>query len=766
MDSAAPWIVTLEQAFAIGEPLLGGKTTGLVRLRRSGLCIADGFCLTTAAYRYFVAHNGIAPVIALELGRKPLESMRWEELWDAALRIRSAFSKASIPADLAAAIRVAQQTLGREKSLAVRSSAPGEDSARASFAGMHESILDVAGGEALLWAVRAVWASLWSDAALLYRRELALDPATSSMAVLVQELVDRDVSGVAFSRDPANPTLERAILEAVPGRCSDLVDGLVEPDRWTLNRATGEVLASRVGPRESQGCAEPLLQDSDVRAVFSTLLRIESLTGDAVDVEWTGRGIQFSVLQARPISTLAEDESETRRWYLSLRPAAKRLKELSHRVSHILIPELEDLGHRFAAENLTDKDDATLADSLSERLEAVEHWRKVYWEDFIPFAHGVRQLALYYNDHVRPEDPYEFVKLLSGENLLAFQRNQRVEALVAVLEANPQLRDALRSEADLPIDQEEFRNASARAQKLSGGASFIAEMNKLLKETMDVTYGEQRLAAHPEHLLHYLCEMTEVMRRPRSTAASLGPSRSELERKFFTTVGPERRAEAEEILAIGRLSWRLRDDDNLLLARLEAQLFEALGDATLRLSQAGRLVIRNGAATEQDTKVIAAALRDPKHDVIALTTAKQEKIKISDETRAEKPRQLVGQPAAPGIATGLVRIITNVDDLQHFRAGDVLVCRAIEPTMTHLVPLARAIVELRGGMLIHGAIIARELGIPCVNGIPDVVAVLRNGELVTVDGYLGVVTVGAPEFDIEGVTLGRSDVIDAALKRI
>jgi pyruvate,water dikinase len=69
--------------------------------------------------------------------------------------------------------------------------------------------------------------------------------------------------------------------------------------------------------------------------------------------------------------------------------------------------------------------------------------------------------------------------------------------------------------------------------------------------------------------------------------------------------------------------------------------------------------------------------------------------------------------------------------------------------MTHLVPLAGAIIERRGGMLIHGAIIAREMGIPCVNGIPDAAELLENGQLVTVDGDLGIVTVGAAEFDLE-----------------
>jgi pyruvate,water dikinase len=101
------------------------------------------------------------------------------------------------------------------------------------------------------------------------------------------------------------------------------------------------------------------------------------------------------------------------------------------------------------------------------------------------------------------------------------------------------------------------------------------------------------------------------------------------------------------------------------------------------------------------------------------------------------------------LASGKVRRITVADDIKGFRAGEVLVCDAIQPMMTHLVPLAAAIVERRGGMLIHGAIIAREMGIPCVNGVVRAVELLTNGDLVTVDGHLGIVTVGPPEFDLE-----------------
>jgi len=71
----------------------------------------------------------------------------------------------------------------------------------------------------------------------------------------------------------------------------------------------------------------------------------------------------------------------------------------------------------------------------------------------------------------------------------------------------------------------------------------------------------------------------------------------------------------------------------------------------------------------------------------------------------------------------------------------VLVCDAIEPNMTFLAPLAAAIIERRGGMLVHGAIIAREYGIPCVTGIPEATRVIQSGDRLSVDGYLGIVTI-------------------------
>jgi pyruvate,water dikinase len=87
-------------------------------------------------------------------------------------------------------------------------------------------------------------------------------------------------------------------------------------------------------------------------------------------------------------------------------------------------------------------------------------------------------------------------------------------------------------------------------------------------------------------------------------------------------------------------------------------------------------------------------------------------------------------------------VIVDNADLVDVRHGEILVCDAIDPNMTYIVPLTAGIIERRGGMLIHGAIIAREYGLPCVTGVPHAIDRIRNGDLVTVDGYLGIVTIG------------------------
>ena len=186
----------------------------------------------------------------LELHRKDFQDMRWEEIWDASLRIRNMFLTSPMPARLAQELGETIRSHFGTRPVVVRSSAPAEDSSRASFAGLHESFVNVQGVDSILDHVRKVWASLWSDAALLYRQELGLEVETSTMAVAIQEIVVGTCSGVAFGVNPNDPS--QAVIESVYGLNQGLVDGAVEPDRWILDREKVEIVEHRAAARESE----------------------------------------------------------------------------------------------------------------------------------------------------------------------------------------------------------------------------------------------------------------------------------------------------------------------------------------------------------------------------------------------------------------------------------------------------------------------------------------------------------------------------------
>lgn len=261
---------------------------------------------------------------------------------------------------------------------------------------------------------------------------------------------------------------------------------------------------------------------------------------------------------------------------------------------------------------------------------------------------------------------------------------------------------------------------------------------------MNLTFKDESMDDRPDLVLDILLQLASGEEQPPAES----PSSGELEHKLLAAVGPDRREEALEVLRVGRLSWQLRDDDNILMGRLQNQLQHALDHAAERLRTAGRLSphVKIGA---DSVPVLVAALGDPDGGAITLPSKPTSPPDTLPRPEGESPRQLIGQPAARGLASGQVRIVASAADFSAFRRGEVMVCDAIQPTMTHLVTLASAIVERRGGMLIHGAIIARELGVPCVNGVSDATRLLRNGDFVTVDGHLGIVTVGPPEFDLE-----------------
>lgn len=212
--------------------------------------------------------------------------------------------------ELDEAIAAAYRELGAPR-VAVRSSATAEDLPGASFAGQHETYLDVEGEAALLDAVGRCMESLRSDRAVRYRAEHGFDEDAVTMAVVVQAMAPHEVSGVVFTVDPVTNSEDLLLVNAAPGSGEALVSGEIVPDRWTARRPDGAVMrftparrrpASPLGPRTpARGC----LSSDQVRELAQLALRVEEHFGGVPqDIEWSYGAGSFHLLQARPITAL------------------------------------------------------------------------------------------------------------------------------------------------------------------------------------------------------------------------------------------------------------------------------------------------------------------------------------------------------------------------------------------------------------------------------------------------------------------------------
>jgi phosphoenolpyruvate synthase/pyruvate phosphate dikinase len=714
---------------------VGGKAFALSRLLKIGGQIPDTLCVTGDAYRAYVSQTGLRERISLELHRKEFSRMRWEEIWDCATRIRNLFLRVPIPFALEPDLKVPIESFFSDTAVAVRSSALDEDGSTASFAGLHESFVNIRGIESILKHIRLVWASLWSDAALLYRQEIGLSVEKSAMAVVVQEIVAGDRSGVAFTRSPVAPS--QGVIESVHGMNQGLVDGIVAPDRWVVDRRTREILSHTpvlreyfLVPVENGVCKAPLppdmsqrppLNPQEVRAVFDTAMQAEKFFNAPQDVEWTFRDHNIHLLQSRPITTLKSEDGEDKRgWYLSLHRSFENLKALRERIETTFIPAMVDEADRLSKLDLNKLSDQDLAAEIKRRWEINQKWVTVYWEEFIPFAHGIRLFGQFYNDAVQPDDPYEFIDLLSDTQMVSVKRNRMLEELAEMIRSDPGLAQNLRGGGHV----EETSVFNRKIER------FIRKYGDL---SCSVTGGTQCLQAK-EPLVNILLEM--ALHPPVTTARRSLKRTDKLKTAFLNRFGEDERAQAAEKLDLARASYQLRDDDNIYLGRIESQMLAAIQSARRRVFDLNQEKRTNGVS-----QILADVLADLDHAGSPKTPEEES----AGPSLKIKPRQLIGQPAGPGIARGRARVIREHSDLADFQHGDVMVCDAVDPNMTFVVPLAAAVVERRGGMLIHGAIIAREYGLPCVTGIPDATTLVQTGEDVTVDGYLGIVTVGSGE---------------------
>jgi pyruvate, water dikinase len=315
----------------------GGKGASLGELVRAGIRVPDGFVVTTAAFREAMG------ALADEIGRRvtALDPADAERLAAVTAEIRELVESAPPPHTVADAVatgygRLCEQIGQADLPVAVRSSATSEDSAEASFAGLQDTYLWVAGGQSVLDHVRRCWASLYSIESVTYRLRRGIPETDPAMAVVVQQMVGSRSSGGMFTRSPRTGDRSVIAIDASWGLGSAVVSGDVTPDSFVVSKVTGEIVRRTVATKTrwhqpdpgGHGVVEtevptqlqnvPAVGDDEIAELVAIARKVEAHYGCPQDIEWAVSrtappGENVFLLQSRPETVWAEKDAAAAR---------------------------------------------------------------------------------------------------------------------------------------------------------------------------------------------------------------------------------------------------------------------------------------------------------------------------------------------------------------------------------------------------------------------------------------------------------------------
>ena len=713
--------------------LTGGKAARLGQLKRHGFLVPDGFVIITAL---FEDARGAKDAIAEALPR-----------------------------------------LGTGTRVAVRSSATAEDLEEASFAGQYETVLGVAGAEAVLAAVKECWASARAARVAEYSQHQAAGQA-GPVAVLVQKLVEAEAAGVAYSANPVTGDRNEVVISSVRGLGERLVAGEAAPDEWTVTAATAVCTRHAEGAIDAAGAERIARLARDVA---------EHLRGPQ-DIEWAWAGGELYLLQSRPMTGLPQAVE----WKSPAPGGFFRHFRFGEWLGDPVTPLFETW--------LLDRMEAGLDDQFwrigGSRVPRPYHvvvngWC-FYSMNFLPKGLGAMWRVVIGWVPKLLINPRRALRLFPNFWRLTLEPGIKDWKEVA----QPRLRQAVRAAA-ARVEQAGTDELVALVDGLAteAGAYFMSLMGvsgsaakaetplavlysrhvepevggsylDLLQGLYTPKLGDQDHAVqsldwyHPtlgELTLELETPAASESRRRRLTEAR---QRAESKARAALRTQPKVLAKFEAALAIAQRLQPMREEQALeftlgwpvmrrALARLGANLVErGVIDEPGQIHFLTREEIirgngRLGDAARRRRRVWERQRRLNPPLILGDIDSRVQSIIDSFTTprqgRSTSPDVLAGIAASAGRATGPARVIRRIEDFDRLQPGDILIAPATTPAWTPLFARAGAVVTDTGSVGTHSSQVAREYGIPAVVCTGDATVRLRDGQLVTVDGSRGVV---------------------------
>lgn len=768
---------------------LGGKGAALGRLVDEHFPVPDTVVVTVDAYRAVIGAPGIEALIDRVRSGEQLPA----ELVDAT------FSDAPLADGIEAPIVGQVRAVGAGGPVAVRSSATVEDLHGSSFAGQYRSLLDVdsADPDAVMRAVRLVWASLWHPAPVAYRRAFDIDESEIAMAVVVMRMVPATTAGVVFTSDPGGTGGAR--IEAVEGLGESLVSGGRTPSAWVV--PTG-------GPHP------PDMPTAAIRAL-EVSLDVADRFGVPQDVEWAAVGDEIHVVQARPITVLDDDDGfdtpvddhelttagivemvpgvlPPLRWDLNRFLLEEAFRSVLDSLGVISgsDAELRPLVRRVRGRAVVDFDQLLeITSRIPGAAQDLEH--QYFGEHPTELDPGAPARSDDGNDGGRATGEGRLARLgrewgtVRARRRLIEQADVSTRAVRALRRRRPEI--AGMTDRDLLAYSHRLVDLGARAlsAELGVAAAAAAGYARLVGE-LERHLGQEEGESAAQAVI---ARSGAAAERPASSSAGVfaGPTWQELgiAPPVFDPVDAAPEGAAVAALRdrlTGLPGWTRRrvltgqfvDVRIHLIRRVVADVVEQLrrrestkaaflelgGEVrSVHLELGRRLVDRS--QLEQATDVELLTVGELERAVSAGSVVRPDDLRrrrnwiTRYESEGELPDRFVGVPdrepaplpegdvlhgwaASPGRYEGVARVLT--DAREPIEPGQVLVAAATDASWSPLFVKAGAVIVERGGPLSHAAILARELGLPAVLNLAGATRLL-DGCTVTVDGGLGVVVI-------------------------
>lgn len=650
---------------------------------------------------------------------------------------------------------------------AVRSSGIAEDGSQQSYAGMYETVLDVA-PEDLADATERVLASAAAARVAAYE-----GPSDRRMAVIVQPMVDAVAAGVALTADPVSGDRESCVVSAVRGIADRLVSGSATGDEWLVR---GDVATPRRQP-------ERAIDGDQVRRVAAEARRIASIRGAPQDVEWAidGEGAVW-ILQARPMTALPPDVS----WQPPAPGAYTRAIRFGEWIGEPVTPLFESWLLTVMEERLHGRLREWIGQHAPRPYHVVVNGWYFYSINFLSAAALARSLPnVLWHLARSPRRVVGLIPPLLRHSVPVYEREWREDLL-------PRYRSAV-ARAEARVEAVDVTALTALIDELAelagdyfgsiatlSGAAYKSEITL-------ARFQRRHLPTLPGGHLPLLVGLAPPERPGRHAVASLdwwhaapppADAGAEPLHDHGDLVAARHDAEESAFRALAGSPRRLRHFQRLLADAQHLVLVreEQVRDLTLAWPAMRRAVVRIGEALVERgvlesaddaffltrTEALGAldvgvlpdgvdvthrrALRDQQARLVPPLVVGRVNRVLRQMWDAfprlvgaiSSDRAIVsGSPAAPGRATGAVRVIRGAQEFDELRPGEILVAPLTAPAWTPLFTRAAAVVTDVGSAASHASIIAREYGIPAVVGCGDATARLRTGMRVTVDGTTG-----------------------------